>query len=223
MAGPNEIMRGGLNAVLHKTLSMKEGAPAAILGAEVIPILVLENDRPEWAFLANEFLAGGFAERTAPGLGRSRYQLRNPAGSGAIAVIESLLLTTAGPGATSTLQVHTYIAGNLTQGLLANQAFLFPADTRAANGATNEAPVPILFREDDTNAQPLGSSIIAKQWMLVPAGAGGKAELLPDGPIILSPGTQCFVECVCTPVGGTITTALSVRLRVRTIEPSETR
>ena len=56
MARFNEIQVGRFNAVLHKLLDMKEGAPAPQLSGDVIPTLVLENDRPEWIFLGAERL-----------------------------------------------------------------------------------------------------------------------------------------------------------------------
>jgi len=57
----NEIQVGRFNGILHKLLAMKEGAPAPTLAPEILAAIVLEADRPEYAFLGGTQLGiGGF-------------------------------------------------------------------------------------------------------------------------------------------------------------------
>lgn len=89
MASFNEIMRGGLNAILHKTLSMEEGAPAPQLSGDIVPTLGLEMDRPEWKFLAGESLAVSTCWVPAGGAGFFSFiQLWNPFASGVLTILE---------------------------------------------------------------------------------------------------------------------------------------
>ncbi len=94
MALFNEIQRAGLNAILHKTLAMEDGAPAPQLSGDIVPVLVLESERPEWHYLAGGNLCWGSAYLT-PGAGvRGRLQLWNPPGAGVLCVIEALFFCT---------------------------------------------------------------------------------------------------------------------------------
>jgi len=84
----NELQVGRFNAILTKLLSMKEGAPSPILAPEIIPTVVLENDRPEWAFLFGGRLGAAGLEQVAVALEFPAVQLFNPVGSGILMVVE---------------------------------------------------------------------------------------------------------------------------------------
>lgn len=88
---PNEIQTGRLNAILHKLLGITEGAPAPSLAPDLFSMLCLENDRPEWKFLAGERLCCGSGTVAAGGAGLySTFVLWNPPGSGVLGVLERI-------------------------------------------------------------------------------------------------------------------------------------
>jgi len=86
----NEIQIGRLNALLHKLLDMKEGAPAPVLGTDLFATLVLESDRPEWAFLKGERLCVGMAAVSAVAGNKPAAILNNPDDSGTLIVLERM-------------------------------------------------------------------------------------------------------------------------------------
>lgn len=88
MAVPNEIQAPRYNALLHKLLSMSEGAPAPSLAPDMFSSIVLENDRPEWSFLKAENRAFGFAASAAVAATKSMVALYAPAG---VVVVTSLI------------------------------------------------------------------------------------------------------------------------------------
>lgn len=92
MAEFNEILEGSLNQVLSRRLAMQGNAPAPALMPEVAPVLVLENDRPEWSFLKREAWAWGIGNAPANAGLRSGVKLTNPTGSGAIIVLKRSLV-----------------------------------------------------------------------------------------------------------------------------------
>lgn len=96
MATVNEIQAGRYNDLLHKLLSMKEGAPSPTLSPEIVPILDIESDRPEWRFLAGEYLFAALAEVTGVAAQLQRISIVNPAASGVIIVLERLTVRTSG-------------------------------------------------------------------------------------------------------------------------------
>jgi len=52
----NEIQTDRLEAILRRTLAIRAGSLAPTLGPEILPALVLENDRPEWRYYERERL-----------------------------------------------------------------------------------------------------------------------------------------------------------------------
>lgn len=88
MAVFNEIDEGGLNAILTTRLGMPGGAPAPSLAPEIMPQLVLENDRPEWGWAKGEMRCAGFFE-VAPSAGNFSFvQFYNPPSSNSIITID---------------------------------------------------------------------------------------------------------------------------------------
>lgn len=91
MALFNEIQVGRFNAILHKLLDIKEGAPSPQLSGDISPTIVLEHERPEWKFLGGERNCRGGLWRAAGGAGTYNKQgLFNPVGSGVIAVCRTV-------------------------------------------------------------------------------------------------------------------------------------
>lgn len=91
MALANEILSPGFNSILHKLLNMKEGAPSPQLSPEIMAAIVLEADRPEYAFLSGGRLCAGFVSSAAAAGLRSACILRNSVGSNVLAVVEYAL------------------------------------------------------------------------------------------------------------------------------------
>lgn len=98
MALFNEIQVGRFNAVLHKLFDMKEGAPSPQVASEIMPVITLESDRPEWAFLANERLCYGGSAQNAVAGELSHIQLLNRS-SDALVVVKEIRVQSPG-GAT---------------------------------------------------------------------------------------------------------------------------
>lgn len=90
MAVYNEILVARYNRLLQKLTAIKGGPPAAPLGAEIMPVLPLEDFGAE-----NRSIAGwdrfGLNTQAAAGVGLlAKVQIRNPADSVTVAVIEKL-------------------------------------------------------------------------------------------------------------------------------------
>ena len=90
MALFNEIQVGRYNAVLHKLLSMEEGAPAPQLSGDLVPTLTIEHDRPEWKFLGGERMCYSSALLGAVADKYNQTVLFNPVGSGVLGIVERL-------------------------------------------------------------------------------------------------------------------------------------
>jgi len=204
----NEIQIGRYNSLLHKLLAMKEGAPSPILAPEIIPVVVLENDRPEWRFLEGVILRAGGGSQAAGGAGTvAMYGLRNPVGSNALLVVERVFI------GTTTISVFTIQTLNQDSALTAAN-FGFPRDNRVsgAAGAVAKAGVGICVGGSAatgfTNAKDLVS-------LLVPANVTSVFDLS----FVLQPGTELIILC------GTANLAFraSFAWSERSMEPSETR
>lgn len=88
----NEILAPRYNSVLHKLLSMKEGAPAPQLSSDIQAGITLESDRPEWAYLAGEMLCGQAAVKGADVANFSCIALENPQGRNALCTVDGIYI-----------------------------------------------------------------------------------------------------------------------------------
>jgi hypothetical protein len=86
----NEILVGRYNSLLTKLLSIKGPAPSPVVAPEIMPVLTLESDRPEWLFLGGQRLLWGLALQNSAVALRALSALENPAGSGVLVVLERL-------------------------------------------------------------------------------------------------------------------------------------
>lgn len=179
----NEIQRAGLNGALHKTLSMKEGAPAPILATEISPGLTLESDRPEWGFLKGEYRWIANAEFPAGVAANIRWLLQNPANSGAIAVVEGITwvadLVTTTP---VRLRINKPRAAQL-----ATVQSVVATDSRALT-ATLLAPVPLVLTAQSV-AGSNGGVVIASLHA-----AQKQVFFLLNSPVILGPDSELGLE-----------------------------
>jgi hypothetical protein len=116
MARFNEILAGRYNRYLQKLFVLKGGPPAPQLSSEISTSLVL------FSGVENRYLEGwnifGFGQTLNGAVGNpAMIQLRNPAGSNVVGVIESLIISTA---AADSISVSTgSFATNLGAVLLA--------------------------------------------------------------------------------------------------------
>jgi len=85
----NEILVGRFNGILTKLLGMKD-TPAPVLMPEMTASVILENDRPEFAFLGGSQLGIGTADQGAVALETPHIELRNPDASNMIVVVEDV-------------------------------------------------------------------------------------------------------------------------------------
>lgn len=171
MALVNEVLVGRPNAILHKLLNMKEGAPSPQLSPDLQAVLVLENDRPEFKFLGGETLGMGFGDAAAGAANYSHVGLINPVGSGVLVVVERVLLalTAAGSigqiglqaiGATAWSTAHAYMRD--TRGYPASGSGQTSALTGTFVGADLGAAHGYLWQ------QPLGANRIDLDMVLSP-------------------------------------------------------
>ncbi len=107
----NDIQVGRYSAILHKLLGISEGSPAPTLAPELLAAIALEVDRPEWAFLAGERLCIGYGIQAAVGGQLGHVQLINPIGSGVLAVVQEILVSTSATMAVRIGQLDTPLGG----------------------------------------------------------------------------------------------------------------
>lgn len=204
MALANEVLVGRPNAVLHKLYSMKEGAPSPQLSPEIQPVIVLEADRPEWAFLGG--VRRGAATASFSSSAAAKYcqlSVVNPVNSGIIAIV-------------------TYAS-------LMNSAHVPTLECRI--GCTVGAATPAAARALDLRFgnQSLACNVFVEEV----AAVTGTVAYRVRGPanttlyfpltIILGPGNSIFfIDTVASAAAAEIN-QLSVAIEERPLEPSETR
>jgi hypothetical protein len=93
MALYNEILAGRFNRLLQKMLQLKGPAPAPQLSSEITPALDVEDIPVELRVLMNYNLYGVALQVPAVAAQNAGAQLRNPLGSGVIAVIEQIFFS----------------------------------------------------------------------------------------------------------------------------------
>jgi hypothetical protein len=148
--------------------------------AELLPVLSLEDDRPEWGFAGNEFrfMVRDTAGLTAGGVGNpSIYALLNPTNSGQIAVVEAIAVSV--PVEFSfTLEatiLATFTAGSSPQ----------PRDfrQRTAAGGAQLSALQAFTRNNAAGFGGMGYRL-------------NNALSIPPLPIIIPPGTACLMQAV---------------------------
>jgi len=191
---------GRYNAVLHKLFSMKEGAPAPQLEGSLQAAIILENDRPEYKFLGNEFLMAGSRQQGNVAAQVSVGQLFNPAGSGVLCVLEEFSWDFSG--------TTTLLAGIVTTALVTVGTKAF-RDSRQAIIAGQGA------------CQVFGSNSVATGLITPQLRIRGVADVAQTVriPFVLSPGNGFQIEST----GSNVIMRYYFAWRERHLEPSETR
>jgi len=89
----SKIETGRYSDLLRRYLGMKGvSAVSSELSPEIAPAFVLESERPEWEFLKNERLMAGVFSVPGVAAQNAVYRLRNPAGSGVVAVFSQFTM-----------------------------------------------------------------------------------------------------------------------------------
>lgn len=210
----NEIQVGGYNSLLNKLLSMREGSPAPTLAPEIFGAFVLENDRPEWAFLKGERLGIGGQTRTAVVGNRSFVALVNPLGSGALAVV----LDVAYSGDQALLERYELRFNNADTTGMTNSNRAINRDLRSIGVPGGNIPMSCQIFGGDLAAPPgVGSVIREGTW-----GASGTAsqnDILIPLDFVLPPGFALLMSANAT----NTTVSVSWRWRERILDPAELR
>jgi hypothetical protein len=201
----NEILVGRYNAVLHKLLTMKDGAPAPTLATDIAAGITLEEDRPDWFFLGGEMLCSAPVLLAAsPGnFGTAGLQA---ATTGVMAVVTGIIINNENAAAASfNIKQGGTPAGALFRSWPRDTRFLIPNTTRSnlqVGSATAAAAAGNLYQRVTL---PAGGSIyIPTEYILVP-GASGAQQLAVETGIANSIVSCTFIW------------------RERVQEPSETR
>lgn len=169
----NEIQTGRYNAILGKLLGMKQ-TPAPLLATDIFPMLALEVDRPEWPFLAGVRLCGGYRSDAAVVGQYSHIALRNPTGSGILAVVTSW-------NAYATSTAYCYAGIRAQAGLDATAA----GNARDGRWSTAGAFASKCELGDYTNAVAAPGAVV----MAWPISASGQG-LVTNVPIVLPQGFE---------------------------------
>lgn len=165
------------SSILGRFLGMggTEG-PASELGAEISPVFVLENDRPEWLYLGNERMMGGLGG-IGPGAGQSTVRYRNPVGSGVIAVFTEISYSSLAASI-----CNLQIGGDLAD--LATPSAPYPTDARLLFTIAGGAVIVSV-----ENAASVGNGI---DGAYVAANTQYRFVVTP---LILTPGSHFDVSC----------------------------
>lgn len=175
MAIFNEILTGSLANILSKRLGMQTGSPSPSLAPEVMPVIALEVDRPEWSALGYEARCGGSISVAAAAGFFSGFRLINPTGSNTLAVVEMFQVQSAAVVTVETYQQQLPL-------LIGTAGTSTPLDTRLPSGAVTKNSVCSLSG-DNTGFVP---AIAGKRVWRVPANSLDPISL----PIVLKPGTS---------------------------------
>ena len=171
----SKIEIGRYSELLRKQLGQKgQEVVASELSPEIVPVIVLEEPDAQWDFLKSvRDCAAQASDVSDTGADTVRFRLRNPVGSGVLAVVEFIQITF-----TATTQVRVG-RGQITGDLRSAQLTVVPDTRWQSIGATTTV---LLFSSD-------GSSVAAPGGDLI-----GRSEILANEPwdfhtpVPLSPG-----------------------------------
>lgn len=212
MALFNEILTGRYNALLHKLLVMKDGAPAPTLGTDISPGLTLESDRPEWLWLGGEMMAVGMLRAGAVAAVNSRIRLRLLVPNLQV-VVEKCIVTMEAAG-----NAVLYIHADTNVDLLDVTGSIWPRDTRWWKGNhVAQLTGSLTLTGENSTTNTVGADVARVSF----PGAG---SFVYDVPHILSsdrPDVTPLMEWRASAVN--LAMVVTYIMRVRAQEPSETR
>jgi hypothetical protein len=117
----NEVQVGRFSHLLERLLSMKGELATQQLAPELLPVLCLENDRPEWAALANERLCYGGGAQGAVAGEFAAVQLVNPPTGDTLMVLDRMIISPFSADSLSFGAINTLFSGGGVS--LGNTAF----------------------------------------------------------------------------------------------------
>lgn len=184
MAEFNEILVGRYNRLLQRLTGIKGDNPSPQLSGDIVPILAIEVDRPEWAYLAGEALYSVFQNQAAVAAQSARFQLRNPSGSGVLAIVEGAAIWSSSAGQEGRLyrgMTPTVDLTGTTQGVAIDSRFGSPLRSACIASV-------------DTNASVFATGVAAEDFPFTSADAGiiqlhRRPNRIPIA--ILGPGSAC--------------------------------
>lgn len=197
----NEVQIGRYKQLLEQLLSMKGEIAVQQLSPELLPVLVLGDDRPEWSALSGERLAFGGIAQAGVAAERSTIQLMNLPTSTSIVTLERLWVRVATAGEVFMGHLDTLVSGS---GAAAG-AYGF-RDGRFPRGSQASAAQVFSFHD-------AANPITANLWR----GVIGTTSTAINLPVVLTPG-RGFAVC-CTTVN--VAMYVSFMWRERKFETSE--
>lgn len=157
---------------------------ASELSPEISPVIALESDRPEWEFLKNAKVMGGAYAQGAVAAQNCVVRLRNPAGTGVIAIVRPFWICS------DTANFTFAIGRNTDQGVLATVHPIVARDTRT----------PILAAS--SLSLSTANNIVGAGGSSYLAGSILAQTMFPDpDPFMLTPGNQIQMTTIDTNLG----------------------
>lgn len=198
----NEIQDVGIGQVLRRRLGvLASGSPAPAIAPEFMPTLCVENDRPEWHYLANSKLAGATANVAAVVGQLSFVAVTNPAGSNGLVVVEHALIVTPAGSSIQLLTTLSSFAGTPITPTVRDTRWIVAPQTTAGCFAQVTAGNVAGGPPDARFA--VFESTTTTEW---------------DQPVILRPGSSF---CVIHATNNVAITRVSVQWRERALVPGE--
>lgn len=174
-----QIQIARYNNLLGRLLSMAGlEATAADLSPEISPVIVMESDRPEWLFLSGQRRIGFVSSQNA-GAAAPVVRLRNPVGSGVLAVIEKI----GGMVEAALMRVNLQIGGDI--GDLTTVSPGFQLDSRYGFAQGGSALI--------CSAEALGAVSVGNGIEIAFPSANVPYKFLQT-PLILAPGSHVDIS-----------------------------
>jgi hypothetical protein len=154
-------------------------------------LIVLENDRPEWAKAGGEEIMGAGFTTAAAAANTSAAQMNNPAGSNVLCVVERVIV------GFSAANVARLKMGVGTANLAGGNGLKSARDLRLRDAGSQAVSAALFFQQNSTVGDPSGGQDFATFRLLA------ETSYTYEAAIILPPNTSLYV------VGVTVNVALS--------------
>lgn len=165
----NQLLAQRYNTLAAALLGLDEQDGLGSVAPELQPVIVLEGERPEYSFLKGELLMARNFSLAASAVLPGAIRIRNPLGSGIIAVVEHITLSS---DIISELNVQA-------EAYLTDLATLFTAQARDLRAGTTRSAMCIL---SSANTAGVGTGMLR-------ARALANSAVQWDVNFILAPGT----------------------------------
>jgi len=174
----SQIQTGRYADLLRRYLGMKGVTEVAgELSPEISPVFILESDLPEWNFLKGTKLMSGVWTRGPVAAQNSAVRLRNPAGTGVVAIINEI------QGESNNASV-IIVARDTDQG---NLATILPSVSRDTRTPATDSSA--LIQSTGNNVATLGESFLTFQILATTTFRGTPS-------LVLTPGFQMQLTCL---------------------------